>query len=98
MVTTWIAKTRVQSGVIDHVCCGHFLASVLDQEQVVLSHAGTGIDLLAVGPSGSHASLCQQSFIGTLVDMRVLPGSRSTFAGGSRGGQSGQVGTGLLVR
>ncbi|GFR40705.1 hypothetical protein Agub_g1298, partial [Astrephomene gubernaculifera] len=76
MASTWISKTLVHSGVVDHVVCGHFIAAQAEQCQVVLSHAGSGLELLAVEPSGAAVSIFMQPLQrGDVVqDMRVLRG------------------------
>ncbi|EFJ42800.1 hypothetical protein VOLCADRAFT_97017 [Volvox carteri f. nagariensis] len=76
MAATWLSKTLVPSGVVEHVVCGNFVATCQPgHAQVVLLHAGSNLELLAVGASGAAASVCSQPLQAgdAVVDMRVLP-------------------------
>ncbi|GLC69888.1 hypothetical protein PLESTF_000891700 [Pleodorina starrii] len=75
MATTWLSKTLVPSGVVEHVVCGSFVPALSGQAaQVVLLHAGSSLEMLAIGASGAAASICSQPLQtgDAVVDMRVL--------------------------
>jgi hypothetical protein len=76
MATSWLSKTLVPSGVVEHVVCGRFVAAQAGQAQVVLVHAGSNLELLAVGASGTAASICSQPLQAgeAVVDARALRG------------------------
>ncbi|GLI69293.1 hypothetical protein VaNZ11_013866 [Volvox africanus] len=77
MAGTWLSKTLVPSGVVDHVVCGSFVESGHPgQAQVILLHAGSSLEMLAIGASGAASSICSQPLQAgeAVLDLRVLRG------------------------
>ncbi|GIL51538.1 hypothetical protein Vafri_7510 [Volvox africanus] len=77
MAATWLSKTLVPSGVVDRVVCGSFVENGHPgQAQVVLLHAGSSLEMLAIGASGAASSICSQPLQAgeAVLDLRVLRG------------------------